>query len=386
MGGSWMPENPITQTATPGTAQAIGERLHKVAQGLIGQLPDTQTGQLYERAAQCLTQLPEPGSEAWKYSPVNRLYESLVSTASSAASQKAGTPEATEAAELLESVDLKRYPLAAVAALDLHHANRIVAKSGDSITLNSADAGNHWTHIEVPDNVHATLIQRQQPDSGTLQVTTVILGAGASLDHAMTGCANPGTRWHLLSVKQLANSNYSLQQLSLGGALERIDTHVRLMGTGANATLTGALLCGDRDRCDNQTVLEHAAPRCTSTARYHGLANHLGKLTFGGRIHILEDGAGTDARLHNPNLLLSDDAEINTKPELEIYNDDVACAHGATVGQLDEAAVFYLRSRGITRSRANALLLRGFVREAVGGPDADYAQELTEQRLAAWTL
>ena len=84
--------------------------------------------------------------------------------------------------------------------------------------------------------------------------------------------------------------------------------------------------------------------------------------------------------------MLSDDAEINTKPELEIYNDDVACAHGATVGQLDEAAVFYLRSRGITRARAYALLLRGFVREAVGGPDADYAQELTEQRLAAWTL
>ena len=382
MAGFSMPENLRTQPAQPGTAQAISERLQSVVQDLVTQVTDKQAGKLYERAAQCLAQLPEPGCEAWKYSPVNRLYESLVTPTP----LKKNTTEATNAAGLLESVDLKRYPLAAVAALDLQHTNRLVATSGEQITLDAPDTGNHWAHIEVPDNVHASIIQRQQPDSSALQITTVSLGAGASVEHALTGCADPGSRWHLLSVTQQANSNYVLQQLSLGGTLERIDTHVRLMGTGASTSLTGALLCGDNDRCDNQTVLEHAAPHCTSTARYHGLANHFGKLTFGGRIHIREEGAGTDARLHNPNLLLSDDAEINTKPELEIYNDDVACAHGATVGQLDEAAVFYLRSRGITRARAYALLLRGFVREAVGGPDADYAQELTEQRLAAWTL
>ena len=331
-------------------------------------------------AIERLQQLPRPGSEAWKYSPVNRLYEALNLT-----HELPRSSTAEDLSDLLDLVDSARYPLAAMTALALHTVSRTKLSENQHLRIQSPGAGHHWQHIEVPDNTHATLTQSYLPTQGAAHITTVSLGSGATLDHATTGCHNSGTGWRLLSVNQQPNSNYNLHQVSFGGALERIDTHVRLLGSGASASLTGALLCGAEDRCDNQTVLEHAAPRCTSAARYHGVANHQGRLTFGGRIHILENGAGTDAKLHNPNLLLSDAAEINTKPELEIYNDDVACAHGATVGQIDDDAVFYLRSRGINRAASYALLLKGFVNEVLGGPDAEIAQQLTNERLDHWT-
>lgn len=363
--------NLTTSSSTP------AERYGALVRNALGSSPASAV----IPALDCLKALPTPGSESWKYSPVNRLYEAL-----ELATPEPAPSKAEDVAELLPLVDTRRYPLAALTALSLTSVSRVQLKQGERHEAPPPAAGNHWLHIDVPANTSATLIQRATKTTGIALITTVNLGAGATLFHSLTGCENSGTRWQLLSVNQQENSDYRLHQLSLGGTLERLDTHIRLLGIAANTRLTGALLCGGKDRCDNQTVLEHAASRCTSSANYHGLAQDQGKLTFGGRIHILENGAGTDARLHNPNLLLSDKAEINTKPELEIYNDDVACAHGATVGQLDDDAVFYLRSRGIHAARAQALLLRGFVGAAIGGPDADYAQELTNQRLTAWTL
>jgi len=376
-----MPETPSTvqfsQAGPIAIAKDYSDQIKVLAQTLLSGTSKPAPAAI---AIERLQQLPGPGSEAWKYSPVNRLYEALAD-----APAALRTSAAEDVNDLLDLVDSARYPLAAMTALALHTAARTTLNEDQHLEIESPGSGHHWQHFEVPDNTRATLIQRYMPAEGAAHITTVSLGKGATLEHASTGCPSSGTGWRLLSINQQANSSYHLHQLSLGGTLERLDTHVRLLGTGANASLTGALLCGDIDRCDNQTVLEHAAPRCTSTARYHGVANHQGKLTFGGRIHILENGAGTDAKLHNPNLLLTDTAEINTKPELEIYNDDVACAHGATVGQIDDDALFYLRSRGIDRSAAYALLLQGFVNEVLGGPDAESAQQLTDERLNHWT-
>lgn len=355
----------------------FSDNLKGLAHNLLIDAPDnTPAGIVIER----LQQLPGPGSEAWKYSPVNRLYEALANRA-----EELSPSSLDDASDLLSMVDSARYPLAAMTAVALHSVSRTALTQDQTLELNARGAGHHWQHIEVPDNTRATLIQRRDTAQGAAHITTVSLGVGATLEHGLTGCPNSGTGWQLLSINQQASSDYKLHQLNLGGTLERIDTHIRLLGAGANASLTGALLCGDNDRCDNQTVLEHAAPGCTSAAVYHGVANQQGKLTFGGRIHILESGARTDAKLNNPNLLLSDSAEINTKPELEIYNDDVACAHGATVGQIDNDALFYLRSRGINQAAAYALLLQGFVNEVIGGPDEANALKLTNERLNHWT-
>ncbi len=329
-----------------------------------------------------LSHLPQPGSESWKYSPVNRLYEALENGPSGSASD-------TDIAALLAQADTTRFPLIAAAALELASVTRVQLGNGDRLEPESFAAqeqGCHWLHVEVAEGATAQLIQRGGTAKGLAAITTIELKAGATLNHSVSGASNSGTAWHLHSIDAGEHSHYHRHQLSLGGQLERNDVHVRLVGRDAQATLTGTLLCGDKDRSDNQIVLEHQAPNCRSTARYHGLANQQGKLTFGGRIHILPEGAGTDARLHNPNLLLADTAEINTKPELEIYNDDVACAHGATVGQLNDDAVFYLRSRGIPLTAARALLLRGFVGDGLGGPDQDYMTTLTNARLTQWTL
>lgn len=332
-------------------------------------------------AIDMLAELPQPGSESWKYSPVNRLYEALE------AAPRVRSADA-DVAQLLSSVDSRRYPLVAAAALSLASVTRVTLNNGDSLepdAFNAQSSGCHWLHIDVPAGAKAELLQRGHEASGLGAITTITLGSGATLVHSVCGAVNCGTQWQLHSITAAENSHYERHQLSLGGALERNDIHVKLAGRNAQATLKGSLLCGEHDRSDNQIVLEHQAQNCRSTARYHGLANHHGKLTFGGRIHILPDASGTDARLHNPNLLLADSAEINTKPELEIYNDDVACAHGATVGQLNEDAVFYLRSRGIDLPAAKALLLRGFAEDGIGGPAAGDMATLTSARLAAWT-
>ena len=318
-------------------------------------------------ALELLALLPEPGSESWKYSPVNRLYEALRT-----GPRTPSNPE--DCAALLAAVDTQRYPLAAATALNLASVTRLTLNHGETLNPEAFDAqqqGCHWLHIEVAPGASAELLQRPAQATGLGAITSITIGAGATLIHSVSGAPDSGTQWQLHSVGIEQNGHYQRHQLSLGGTLERNDIHVQLTGRNAQAELTGSLLSGAHDRSDNQIVLEHQAQDCRSEARFHGLANQHGKLTFGGRIHILADAAGTAARLHNPNLLLADTAEINTKPELEIYNDDVVCAHGATVGQLNEDAVFYLRSRGIKLAAARALLLRGFVDDGIGGPDQD---------------
>lgn len=334
------------------------------------------------RALELLQALPEPGCESWKYSPVNRLYEALDTGPKVPSSEE-------DCASLLASVDTQRYPLVAAAALNLASVTRVQLNDGETLkpeVFDAQHAGCHWLHVDVAPGATAELLQRSDTASGLGAITTITIGAGGKLVHSVCGTPNSGTQWQLHSINGKENSHYQRHQLSLGGALERNDVHVQLTGRNAEAALTGSLLCGESDRSDNQIVLEHQAANCRSTARYHGLANQRGKLTFGGRIHILPAAAGTDARLHNPNLLLADTAEINTKPELEIYNDDVACAHGATVGQLNDDAVFYLRSRGIALAAAKALLLRGFVDDGIGGPDQEHMLSLSNKRLAQWTL
>jgi len=333
-------------------------------------------------AIDLLAKLPEPGNERWKYSPVNRLYEALGTTPLTPSSP-------ADCAALLAVIDTQRYPLIAATALNLSSVTRLTLNHGDTLTPEAFDAqqqGCHWLHIDVTPGASAELLQRPARTTGLAAITSINIGAGSTLIHSVSGAPDSGTQWQLHNVVIGANGHYQRHQLSLGGTLERNDIHVQLTGRNAQAMLTGSLLSGARDRSDNQIVLEHQAADCRSTARFHGLANQHGKLTFGGRIHILPDAAGTDARLHNPNLLLADSAEINTKPELEIYNDDVACAHGATVGQLNDDAVFYLRSRGIELAAAKALLLRGFVEDGVGGPDQDHMITLINARFAQWTL
>lgn len=166
-----------------------------------------------------------------------------------------------------------------------------------------------------------------------------------------------------LEVRQDRESRFTSHSISFGGQLVRNDINVLLDAEGARCTLNGLFMVNGRQHVDYHTRIDHAKPHGTSEELYKGILDGRARGVFNGRVKVYPDAQKTDAQQSNNNLLLSRDAEIDTKPELEIYADDVKCSHGATVGQLDEQSLYYLRSRGIGERQARGLLTYGFARE-----------------------
>lgn len=174
--------------------------------------------------------------------------------------------------------------------------------------------------------------------------------------------------------------------LAFGSVLKRIDVVVNHRGEGANCNLNGVYLPHHKQHVDYHTCIEHRSPRCTTKEIFRGVIGGSARAVFNGRIHIHPDAQKSDAYLSNKNLLTSNKAEVDTKPELEIYADDVQCAHGTTVSQLDDEAVFYLTSRGISSEDARVMLSFGFINELVDklyhAPIASYLRPILEQMFA----
>jgi Fe-S cluster assembly protein SufD len=171
----------------------------------------------------------------------------------------------------------------------------------------------------------------------------------------------------------------------LGGALSRNDTIADIRGPGATVAMHGLYLASGQQHIDNHTAILHGVGPATSHEEYRGILAGNARCVFNGKVVVAEGADGTDSSQTNHNLLLSDRAEIDTKPELEIYADDVKCAHGATVGQLDETALFYLRSRGLGKQQARQVITRAFAAELLSRlavPAAiDYLAQLLDARL-----
>jgi len=198
----------------------------------------------------------------------------------------------------------------------------------------------------------------------TNAVTQVALGEGAQVEHYKIQ-DEPDTAFHLslLDVRQGPDSRFSSGSVELGSKIARNEVRVRLEGDGADVAIDSLYLPFGDQHHDNPILIEHAAPRCTSRQLYKGIADDRGHGVFNGHIIVWPGAPGTDASQTNKNLLLSDHAEIDTRPRLEIFTDDVKCTHGAAVGALDEEALFYLRSRGVPHEAARALLTYAFARE-----------------------
>ena len=200
----------------------------------------------------------------------------------------------------------------------------------------------------------------------TSGITEIHVGQNAQLHHTRLNLEDE-EHTHVGGV-HLALSRDSVANcfaLGEGGRLKRIDYHVSHNGTGAEFNMHGAYLARNKQLIDYHTCIEHREPHCTSLEVMRGIVGDKAKAVFNGRIHIHQDAQKTLAELHNRNLLTSNGAEVDTKPELEIYADDVRCAHGATVSQLDETALYYLQSRGIEAAEARMLLSYGFVNEVL---------------------
>ena len=195
----------------------------------------------------------------------------------------------------------------------------------------------------------------------------VHLAAGATLSHARVQTDSDRATTLLRTDAVLArDTDYRRVDLELGGALSRHELNVRLEGDNARLAANGVLLAGGRRHVDTRLGIDHIGRDTACQLTWRGLGAGRGRAVFHGGILIREGADGTDAALSNKNLLLSDNAEIDTQPVLEIHADEVKAAHGATVGQLDANALFYLRSRGLTQPEARQLLTTAFCREPLG--------------------
>ena len=180
------------------------------------------------------------------------------------------------------------------------------------------------------------------------------------------------TQWHYLHVVADQDANYSLHNHSAGSLTSRQDIFLDCVAPGAAVTISGSACVAERQHLDQSTCIRHMAPATHSEQGLHNIALDQAKLTFNGRIHILANCEGSAAHLSNKNLARGN-ASINTKPELEIYTDDVRCSHGATIGRLDENQLFYCASRGIEPTTALAMLSRAFLASHTQGPLAEAA-------------
>jgi Fe-S cluster assembly protein SufD len=201
----------------------------------------------------------------------------------------------------------------------------------------------------------------------TSGVTELVVGDHADVEYLKFQDENPaGYHFGTLAVSAGRDSRVRLHSMAFGGKLSRTNIHATLAGEGAECVLNGLYLVRGEQLADHYMIVDHAVPRGTSHEYFNGILAGKSKGVFHGRIIVRPDAQKTDAKQTNKNLLLSDDATVDTKPQLEIYADDVKCTHGATVGQLSDEAIFYLRSRGIPLEKARKMLIYAFAGEIIG--------------------
>lgn len=223
----------------------------------------------------------------------------------------------------------------------------------------SASFANVVTEISVEESAHLTLDKIQYENEGNFHVSTE-------------------------QVEQAKNSTFTINTLTLNGTLVRNNLHIEVNGENCTTNLNGAYLLKENQHVDNHTVVDHKAPHCESNELYKGVIDDKATAVFNGKVFVRKDSQKINAFQSNGNVLLSDDATVNSKPELEIYADDVKCSHGSTTGQLDEEAVFYLRARGISEKSARHLMVSAFigdVLEKIENEDVlDYVHSILKDR------
>ena len=219
-------------------------------------------------------------------------------------------------------------------------------------------------------NSQLTIIEHYISDEENIYftnaVTEIVVNESAVVDHVKLQEESKNA-FHIarMEVGQERNSNFTSHSISLGGALTRNNINALFNDEGSECTLNGLFLIEGEQLFDVHTLIDHAKPLCNSHEYYIGILDNKARGVFNGKVLVRPDAQKTNAFQKNKNIILSDQALINTKPELEIFADDVKCSHGATIGQMDEEAKFYLRSRGIADKTATAILIRAFSSDVI---------------------
>ena len=239
-----------------------------------------------------------------------------------------------------------------------------------STTAGPATVSHPRSLIVAEENSQATIVESfVGVEAGTYftnAVTEMSAGENASIDHyKVVNEAADAFHVGTLQIHQQRSSNVSSHTVSMDGRLVRNDINTLMVGEGCECTLNGLYMVDGERHADNHVVVDHAMPHCSSRQVFKGVLDGRGRGVFSGRIIVREDAQKTDAKQTNMSLLLSDQAQVESKPQLEIFADDVKCTHGATIGQVNEEAVFYLQSRGMSERAARSLLVYAFARESV---------------------
>jgi Fe-S cluster assembly protein SufD len=243
-------------------------------------------------------------------------------------------------------------------------------------------------HIEVGEGAEVTFVESYHNlcvgSSFTNAVNTIKVGKNANLHYIkIEHPKRPNTYIidHTL-IEQAANSTLNLFTVTLSGDLVRNHLHVTVNGEHASTNLMGLYVLNKNNHGDNKTTVDHAVPNCYSNELYKGILGGTSTGVFNGKIIVREDAQKTNAYQNNRNILVSDEATINTQPQLEIFADDVKCSHGATSAQIDDSELFYLRARGIGKEKARGLLMFAFAEEIIEKIKNESARQYLENEVA----
>ena len=229
-----------------------------------------------------------------------------------------------------------------------------------------------WSHprnvVTVGANAQVAIVETYVGSGRyfTNAVTEIVAGEGAVVDHYRIQCESPEA-FHVgnVFIHQERGAAVTSHSIAVGASIARAETHVALAGEGASITLDGLFTGTGSQHLDNRTVVDHIKPHCESLELYKGVLDQNARGVFDGRIIVRPDARKTISKQENRNLLLSETAVVDSKPTLEIHNDDVKCNHGSTIGQIEQEPLFYLRSRGIGEEEARNLLVYAFAGEIV---------------------
>ncbi|MBK9214775.1 MAG: Fe-S cluster assembly protein SufD [Chloracidobacterium sp.] len=313
---------------------------------------------------------PTPQTEDWKYTNVAPLAAIDWTVDSSSIAIGQDVP--------LDVVGQFRTARNGFTALNLAFANIAILRIAKDTVINepvefSFAAGEDraiFPHIVViaESGSEATIVESydSQTKSFTNSAVQIIVEDNASLTHyRVQRESDEAFHYGVTEASMGRDSRYDLTSINLGSAISRHDIDAKFTAEGGEAWVDGLYMLGGSQHSDTHSVIDHTVPNCTSHQNYKGVLDGKSRGVFNGKVFVRENAHGTDAQQQNKNLLLSNDARVDTKPQLEIFNDDVKCAHGATVGQLEEEELFYLLTRGLPESLARNLLTYGFAEEII---------------------
>jgi Fe-S cluster assembly protein SufD len=343
--------------------------------------------ELRDRAFQRFAEVgfPNTHNEEWRFTNVSAIARTTFAPAAAAAEPMGELPKGARLATLDEArrhlaahASVEHNPFVALNTAFLDDITVIVVERGAIVEqpiqlVYRTAAGNETvakhprTLIVIGADAHCAIVETYTGSGNyfTNAVTEIVAADAAVVDHYKVQMESPEA-WHISTLQATLgrSTSFSTHSISIGGALVRNDANATL-SEGTDATLNGLYLVNGTQHVDNHTIIDHAKPHATSHELYKGILDDKAAAVFNGRIIVRKDAQKTDSKQTNKNLVLSDEAVIDTKPELQIFADDVRCTHGATIGQLDDEAMFYLQSRGIGRSAARNLLTYAFAQDIV---------------------